>query len=262
MIDRLQQRDGEVFDNLLNTTSMKSNKLVMLALVHICSVNLMAQTYPEGYVEKMKSAYHMHDIAATYADESAVIEKYEQISEEYPSEWLPNYWSSYIYTQLGNRLEKTPDIGQKRTVLLNKAQEQLNLAKSKVKEVSSDVESDLHALQSLIYLFRGFGTDVESEKEKYGSMYKAQIAKALAKDSQNPLILVLMGTDLISDDNTLSQILSGHLMLKRADELFKAENTPRGLSTQFNREWLELFWLEHSKKVLDKKLNMKSEDAK
>lgn len=234
--------------------------LFTLIGVIIFITSLSAQSN-KAYENAMKSALFMHDTASSYSSEQAVANLYEKIAREYQNEWLPNYWASYVYTQLNNMYGRVPDTPKNVTKndLMNKAQEHLDQARSRMPDGDKLVESDIHALQALIHYFNfrmsqsaSGGEDMILEKKQ---QYQSELKLSLQKNLENPLVLVMLGTTLLGNkESDFKDTLAARIMLNKANELFKQSDTHRALSTRWNQEWLWLFWLKHADKKLQENL--------
>lgn len=222
--------------------------------IFFLSISLVySQTDKSGYEKSMKAALFMHDTASAFASEQAVADLYEEIGRKYPNEWLPNYWASYIYTQLANihgRVPDTPEnIGKKE--LLDMAQEQLDKAKEKNKNADHLTQSDFHALQAFIHFFKlHFArSSIQPEEiiNKEKEAYQENMKVSLRLNKSNPLTMVLIGTSMMSKpDVDFRDALAAKTLLEKANELFKQSDTPRALTTHWNQEWLGLFWLKNA----------------
>ncbi|NAY93322.1 hypothetical protein GTQ34_15535 [Muricauda sp. JGD-17] len=210
----------------------------------------------------MKKGLFLHEIATGFEDENLTAEHYIQVGQKFTNEWLPNYWACYIYTQLFNMYGRTPDTPKdvSRSDLLNKAQEQLNIAKERYKGKDAEILSDIDALQGFVNFFKlrnAIGTKKgDSVIADLKIQYLEKLKSALQKDPENPLVYVLIGTSMVGKpDSDFREALAAKVLLNKAEELFDNETRHRALSTRWNSEWLGFFWLKNADNVLTKKLN-------
>lgn len=202
------------------------------------------------YTKAMKSALHVHDTASTYQAEQAAASAFQKIGNDFTDEWLPNYWASYVYTQLHNAtgLPDAPK-GISKEQLMSTAQKQLDIARSKVKEMTPTINSDLKALQAFIYYFNARDTGREKGIPLY-NQYVAELKSCLNDNPDNPLAFVLMGTEMLNKVDDIKSVAGGRALLKMADQKFKEAEQLRALTTAWNHEWLWLYWLKFSDKQI------------
>ena len=220
-------------------------------LIAFILVATFAHSQGPSYAKLMKSALHVHDTASNYSSEQAAASAFERTAELFPDEWLPNYWASYVYTQLHNSVG-LPDApkGITKKKLMDKAQQQFDLAKSRVKTNSPEIESDLHALQAFIHYFNGIDAKNKELGKPFFDKYAEEIKLSLKSNPNNPLVSVIIGTEMVSKKDDISSIIAGRALLNVANQEFKKSNQPRALTTSWNHEWLWLFWLNYADKQL------------
>lgn len=222
-------------------------KLTLLSALLAFAILSNAQTLDANYKNRMRMALFIHDTASNYNSEVQAIEAFQSIAQDYSESWLADYWTSYIYTQI-SRVKEIPD-GRTTIELLEASQKSLDVAKSKVKEMTPDIESDFHALQGFIYYFLSI-RDKKDKEAEYRKLSEQSYRKALSLDSENPLMYVLKGTGLLRDTERIGSVLAGRVLLMEANRLFKLSNQPRALTTNWNQEWLYLYWLKFADKQL------------
>lgn len=222
-------------------------KLTLLFTTFALVTMSCAQDLDAKYKNRMQMALFIHDTASVYESEVKAIEAFQSITKDYKQAWLPHYWASYIYTQIA-RTRNAPD-GRTPLKLLEESQKSLDLAKSKMPKDSPNLESDVHALQGFIYYFLSIGDKKEKEEEWRGKM-KLAYKKAISLNPENPLIYVLQGTGLLQDKERIGSVLAGKVLLNEANRLFKLTNQPRALTTNWNQEWLYLYWLKFADRQL------------
>lgn len=210
-----------------------------------------------SYEERMETALNLHIEAKTFSEEKKSEEAYLKIAES-DNDWLAYYWAAYINTQLfnalGNPQSKPPKDANPKTIL-DKAQSLLNNASDLVDSDNKKYLSDIGALQILIHQFNLRLNPTETEKKLLLDKMDEELKRAAINNRENPLLYVLIGTNMVGAGDKFSQIISGRALLYEADRLFKLRKKKRSLSTHFNEEWLTLFWLDFSNQQLEQKAN-------
>lgn len=200
----------------------------------------------------IKSALHIHDTASTYLGSLEATKVLEKAANQFEDEWLANYWAAYIHTQLSLYQDRPRNAGE--FIPVN-AQKQIDIAKARYKGDSSEILSDLHALQSFVYYVYTWWPQHDDKKDEYLQKYQDETRLALKHNPDNPLIYVLLGTYLLRSDK-LSEIVAGRALLYQANAIFKKSNAAsRAQTTQWNEEWLRFFWLDNADNLLSKALN-------
>ena len=222
-------------------------------LLFICTItfNTIAQN---SYEKKMEAALNLHTAAKTFEDEKKSEKAYLDIAES-ENNWLAYYWASYIQTQLFNAFEN-PDTNPPQNVsaanILGKAQEHLDNARNLADKSNNNYLSDIEALQLLIYQFNIRIVSDADEQALLIEKMNTSLKKATLLNRENPLIFVILGTNMVGSTDKYSQLIAGRQLLIEADRLFKNRKIHRSLSTHFNEEWLGLFWLDFADKQLEK----------
>ena len=205
-----------------------------------------------AFAEGMKEGFTAFDKGEKYEDWIRGAELLSTLGKKYPDEWLPEYWSSYFYTQIARGFSsvKNPPKDMSTKQLLKLSQQNLDVASAKIKHKSPEQESDFHALQSLIYSFQSGVAKSNEDKKKFKEMETLEIKQAIQKNPNNPLMEVIIATKLIYQRDYKS-ILAGRTLLLKAKQTFDCRFGPRYLSTHWNEEWLG-YWLPLSEKGISK----------
>jgi len=104
-------------------------KRLLVVAMTVLAIGLHAQS---RYEQEMKSALDALDKAEKLPEFKAVANKFELISNVEKDKWLPQYYTSYVYTVM-TYFDKD---GDSRDKALDKAQQYLD----KVKQLSGDKE--------------------------------------------------------------------------------------------------------------------------
>lgn len=211
-------------------------KLMLLTFLASTSVHIIAQD--KGFEEGMKAGFDLFTEGEAFEDWVKAAEDLTSLGKQYPQEWLPEYWSSYLYTQLVRGLPEDPPTGVTATILLNESQKNFDKAFQKIKNPTAEIRSDFHALQALIYAFNG-----NSSKEEI------EFKKAIQANPNNPLIDVSLATDLVKR-NDYTSLYSARILFLRAKNIYNSRTKPRYMSTHWNEEWLG-YWLPQAEKGLE-----------
>lgn len=234
---------------------MKTIRQGLLITMLCLSLSLAGQE--NDFEKKMEVALQLHMEATTFDGEMASAKAFLDIAEEH-QHWLAYFWSAYINTQLVNALgnpSAKPPKDANPNVYLDRAQKHLDTAIQLVDPNNKSLLSDIGALQLLVYQFQfGFAQD-DSSRDQLKTQMENVLSKAVVQNPDNPLLYVLVGTNMVQAGDKLSHILSGRALLKEADRLFKSRTTKRSTSTHFNEEWLAVFWLDFADKKLMSKAN-------
>ncbi len=237
-------------------------KILLLVVGTLLGTSLMSFAQAGDFEKSMKAALFVHDTASSFTAEQEVAGLYEAIADEYPDQWLANYWAAYIYTQLTNLYRRLPeppaDISLEE--LMTRAQQHLDQVNERLSEVKSDsVWSDVHALQAFVNFFNFRLLTAQNADSSTIDMargqYLSEMQKSLTLNPENPLIMVLIGTSMLVNQNAdFREFLAAKVLLNRANDLFKSQDTHRALSTRWNQEWLWLFWLKNAEAKLEQSL--------
>ncbi len=218
------------------------NKTLTLMLISLMSMACFAQDKKE-YNRILKSAYHVHDTASTYESSLIAAKMLEDLAEKFPNEWMANYWAAYIHTQCGLYYPNIPkDAGK---VIPANAQRNIALAMKRYRGDSSEILSDIHALQSFVYFTHTWYPD----HKEMDSVYKAKSAehtrKALSLNPDNPIVYVMIGTNLLRSES-IEDVLAGRALLYRAQTIFKQVSEHPVMTAHWNENWLRFRWLKYS----------------
>jgi len=201
-----------------------------------------------GFAEDMEAAMKLHEEAKDYNDEYKASQAFVELTDKYPSEWLPVYWSSYLYTQLINILVQDSSVAPEGTTIedmILTSQEHLNTAKERKGKMTASEEADFHNLQGLIYFFKARTAKTEDEKNKYLSMRTKTISKAITLEPDNPNALVMAATELIRygyNEEDLQKVVGGKLLLESAKATYEKGNSNRSMTTYWAKDFVN-FWL-------------------
>ncbi len=217
-----------------------------LTLLTVTCFSLML--YGQGDQEKrrynatIKSAYHIHDTASVYKSSLYAAELLDKISEEFPNEWLANYWSAYIYTQLSLYPDRPANAGE---VVPPNALKNIDIAIDRYKGEDQRVLSNIHSLQAFVYSVHAWYPEYEKEVEQYMDKAREASKLALRYNPDNPMIYVLVGTSKINSDN-INDVVAARATLYRARTLFKEIDEHPAFTQHWNENWLRFRWLKYA----------------
>ncbi len=207
----------------------------------------------EGPYEKaMKEALTAHDVASDYQGEVKAAQAFAAAGDKFTKEWLPYYWSAYIHTQLANIHGRAKDAPQDTSPaqLLQESQRYLDKAYSRVSNKNGEIESSFNALQHLIYSFQGRYSRSPDDRKSFNQKADEEFKAAVRNNPHNPLVYVLAATDMVRRPKDLNSALAGRVLLETAKRLFSEAKRDRSLTTHWNAEWIWLYWLEHSERMV------------
>ncbi|SHG45687.1 hypothetical protein [Flagellimonas flava] len=233
---------------------MKTHKQSLLVSALCISISLFGQQ--NNFEKEMEAALQLHVEAKTFEGEKAAEKAFSNIGQDY-NNWLAYFWGAYINTQLVNALgnpNANPPKDADPSTYLSRAQKLLDKAAQLVDNNSKTHLSDIGALQLLVYQFQFRFAIEDSERDQLKGQIEKTLNDAVALNPDNPLLYVLVGTNMVRAGEKLSHVLSGRALLKEADRLFKARTISRSISTHFNEEWLAVFWLDFADKKLMSKV--------
>ena len=154
--------------------------ILLIALTAYGSAQATFESAMQGTLRQFDSSktdQQMKDAAA----------RFERIAAAEPSQWLPRYYSSFIYIVLSF---KTTDNAEKQSYI-DYAQKQLDEALKIAPE-----ESELYTLQGMLYQ-----STIMLDPAKYGQIYSGKAAGAYQKASQldpsNPRPVYLQGVSIM-----------------------------------------------------------------
>ena len=204
----------------------------------------------DGNFEKgMKSGFDTFTNGKTFDEWIKGAKILSKLGETYPDKWLPEYWSSYLYTQLTFAIPKNnPPKGVTSQSILDESQKNFAKAFRKVKNMTPEIRSDFHVLQSLIYDFRNWSSKDKALKARMLSKREAEVRNAIRLSPNSPLVDVIIGTDLIKRKDFTS-VFAGRILLLHAQDKFNQRLVPRYMSSHWNEQWIN-FWLSKSKKEI------------
>ncbi len=234
---------------------MKAIILVLLGATCLVSSSLLAQDM--AFAIAMKNASVAHDTASSAESELLAIEACKKIIRQYPNAWAPYFWTSYYATQI----TRYPSIirGEKRqkdvSHYLEMAQQNLDQATKLVPADANRIRSSFSALQALIYAFK-VSSVPENEIAQYQARYREAISEAIQSSPDNPVVHVLLATDMIKEgqrDEDIRKLVAGKVMLNSAEETFnllEENQIHHSLTHHFNQEWVS-FWSSHVEKLIE-----------
>lgn len=221
--------------------------LVMVVCSLVTPPIFSAQT-PHEYNRRMKEALQLHTDAGNFKEESEATAAYVEIGKDYPDQWLPLYWASYLNTQLANILGRVPDAPENAEPkeFLEQAQKHLDEASRRLTDSTDSILSDFSALQTLIHMFHARMAKDEKVQERARNEAEKSLKTATRLKPRNPLIFVMVATNLLRKEGLdINRAIAAEALLQEAKDIF--ETAPeRALTTHWNQEWIDLFWLNHA----------------
>ncbi|MEM7048722.1 MAG: hypothetical protein AAF604_03645 [Acidobacteriota bacterium] len=190
----------------------------------------------EGLPKALAAAVEEHESGAPdAAAELALVDRLAKLGEETDSAWLPDFWASYLLSQVVMRHSED------RAERIARAQTHLDRARQRAASESAATRADVLALQSLIHSFALGGIEDEGERDRVQKKAESALEEALALAPESPVVMVHAGTDLIKEgqkEGDWAQLIGGHALLRQALEIFESDPRPRGLTTHYNSEWV------------------------
>lgn len=223
-------------------------------LTLLCFVSIICYSQDKKeYNRVLKSAFHVHDTASTYESSLYAAKMLEEVADKFPDEWLANYWAAYIHTQCGLYYPNIPeDAG---TLFPANAQKNIELAMKRYKGDSSEILSDLHALQSFVYYTYTWYPDNKPMDSVYNQKSQEHTRMALNLNPDNPIVYVVIGTGMLRSEK-IEDVLAGRALLYRAQTIFKQVSEHPVMTAHWNENWLRFRWLKYS----DQRLREITED--
>ncbi|MEP1097712.1 MAG: hypothetical protein ABJG78_21515 [Cyclobacteriaceae bacterium] len=214
---------------------MKRN-ILLTGLVFLCFAGF---SQSKKFANDIKQALYIHDTASSAASEAVALSAFKDLTEKYPNEWLPSYWTAYLSTQVF-RLKARPDFPKDldpNEVLLD-SKTYLEKSKTIKGEMTEREQSDFLMLEGFIYGFLKFSVP-EEEEGPFVEQEKRKYQEAMKYNSRNPLMYVMKGITLLQEED-YQDIVAGIGLLDYAEQTFeKSEN--RGLTTYWNKDFIK-FW--------------------
>ncbi len=227
-------------------------KALTLTLICFLCLTCFSQD-KKAYNRVLKSAFHVHDTASTYESSLYAAKMLEDIAEKFPNEWLANYWAAYIHTQCGLYYPNIPKNAGK--VFPANAQKNIELAMERYTGDSLEIRSDLHALQSFVYYTYTWYPENKEMDSVYRMKSQEHTRIALNLNPDNPIVYVLMGTNLLRSDK-IEEVTAGRALLYRAQTIFKQVSEHPVMTAHWNENWLRFRWLKYS----DQRIKQITED--
>lgn len=228
------------------------NRIAGMSLLLIILFSLNIYSEQDSYKQGMKEGFDTYSNGETYSDWVKGAEILSATGKKHPNEWLPEYWASYFYTQIARVFNsiKNPPENQSMNGLLNLSQKNLDIAISKLDNLTPSQKSDIAVLQALIYDFRAIAAADKTVQKNFEEKSNLQIKLAVKENSDNPLMEVYIGTSLMFKKDLSSTLAARSLFLK-AKQVFDARIQPRYLSTHWAEQWIQ-YWIPQSEKGLAK----------
>ncbi len=217
---------------------------------------LGAQPENPQFVAEMEATLAIHDTASTVASEFKALDAFRALSAKYEQAWLPPYWTAYLCTQVARLKGRAPDFPEDvdAKALVHEAQRYFDQADKNLPDKNDVQKSDFHALQGFIYGWMGWiVADSEEQKERYRGLTTKEYQAAVRTNPDNPLLFVLFGINLMSNDAEYQEIVAARALLQYANEIFQ-QAPKRAMTTQWNQEFIP-FWKERAEKKLAELLN-------
>lgn len=230
---------------------LKSATLIFIFFAF--SSNAYAQS--DSFYAFLDKALNKHIQSQGIQDSFSAIADFEQAIKDYPGRWEPHFWASYVNTQIARGISNTELAARSitRDDLLVSSQQHLDTIKEEMINASSELKSDYHTLQSLIYTFENAFAQSDQEQFEYGAKEKAEMNEALKANPENPVAWVLIGSDMYSAglrDGDYGKVTAARVILTEAGKMFDAQKkTYITQTTHWNASWYK-YWLGRSDRFL------------
>ena len=195
--------------------------------------------------DNMLKALEIHEKAKTFEEELKSAESFKKISDSNPKEWLPAYWTSFIYSQAG-RLTKD------KLKYYKISFEYYSRSEKNIGAPSRQQTLYLMALKALLSnLSQGpnFAAGNTKKGIQFAKDEKDAINKGLTAHSNHPLILAMLGTKTLNEGfrakpkPDISKIVIGKAILERAKKLYSERTQDDKLTPDhWNKGWIDV-WL-------------------
>jgi len=216
-------------------------KNLFSTLIALC---FCAATQAQTFQESIAAALEVHESSKSPKEQLRGLEQMEQVTKAYPEEWLPLFWAAYQCTQM-SMLKDREDYPEQLdpSELLDRSETYLGKARGLVEADPNDtIQSDIYALQSLIYTFREGSASDSIQSNSYSTLKREAWHAALKLYPDNPTMMVFAATQLArSNDATFAELVGAAQLMKQANAQFE-EAGERSMTTYFNKEWIP-FWL-------------------
>ena len=220
---------------------------------YLLFATLLIISIPHGYAQsitdQMKSAMSLHEAATNFEQELAAAEKFKSISDNNPNEWLPAYWTAFLYSQAGR-------LGKTKLLHYEIGFDYLAKVEKLIVNPTDDEKSYIFALKSLLSTLSQGPNFAKGNIEKGKELVVAQneaLNKGLSAKSDSPLLLVLLGTNLIGEgmrakpSPDVSKLITGKLLLEKAKSIYAASSAEDNLiPNRWNEPWIDV-WLNRLK---------------
>ncbi len=214
---------------------MISKFLVLVAATGLLAASATVAS-DSDYSQTLVKLVAQHKNAARDADlELSIVEQLEALADANPDEWLPQYWATYFLTQV------VMSHAESRIDRLDRAQALLDQATARASLTESYPKGDLQSLQSLIYDFSISSADNEQQANDLTEKRNAARLLAFTSNPESPVVMVMAATDVISagqKNHSWPEVMAGFALLREAQLKFSLVDAPKGLTTNFNSEWI------------------------
>lgn len=215
-------------------------KLISIAIIILLSMPLMSQQNT-----KLEAALQIHHDATTVEEVLKSAQALAKISDANPKDWLSAYWTSFVYSQAGNA-------GTEKLKYFELALTYYERAEKGMEKLNDDQKSSLMALKALIAGLIQIPYFMKGNQEKGMEYVQIQVDamnQGLEFKADNPLILVLMGTNQIGagvrnkPQRDTRKIATGKILLLHAKSLYKdMKKTTMLTPDRWNEGWIDV-WL-------------------
>ena len=216
-------------------------KILMILLV---AYSFSAVAQKGGSTKKLTTAIQTFQDATDVYGMSQAILLFKEVSDKDAKQWIPNYWTAFVYSQTG-RLSESP------SEYYDSAQFYLDRVLA-INELTTAQQSDAQVLQSLIHGLRANSFWSKGDREngmKYSSLDSDALKQAIILNRENPRVYLLSGTSLISDglrNRDTGYLLAGGQMLELAKMKYEANKPSDELYPNWGEGWIN-FWKERAK---------------
>lgn len=207
-------------------------RLFILSITTLLLSSLALVAQPD-YQAAMQANLAKMDGAEKMADLQAAANTFERIGKAEADEWLPEYYATLSYINLGWWGLKTGGGAEAMATMLDKAQAMLNAANAKL----DGSNSELHTLQGYIYQAR-VQENPMANGPKYTTKAMAEFNKASSLDPTNPRPHYLTGQHVFY----MPEAFGGGKAkakphLEKAKELFAAQDSEDALAPRWGAEY-------------------------
>ena len=235
-------------------TDLKRTVMLILVagLVALAPAPAPAAAETRPFEAQLRAALELHDQAASLEEQAQALTAFQETAAAHPGRWLGHFWTAYEETQIA-RLRQRAGEDADLNAYLDRAQNHLAKIEQLQPDTTDRERSSIAQLQGLLYHFRAVYNPAEAGEWRARS--DEAIERGIALDGDNPVVLVMVGTDLIRrgrQEKDPGLVLAGIHLLRRAQgEGEKVSDRSR--TTLFNLDWIQ-FWLPGAEKALSQLL--------